>query len=260
MSKGFFSNWIVKNILGAVALILGLTLMASILLGVVTRHSKVVEVPDFTNMTQQQASALAAEKGIRVEVTDSIYARRRTGGAVVNQNPYAGVSVKPGRRVMLTINALHPKMVAMPDLIGVSMRQAKAELRSKGLSLGRIIYVSDMATNNVLRQLYRSVQIKPGTPIESEATVDLVVGLSTFDCTTNVPDVTGFKYSRAVDVIHDYSLNVGHLKFDETVKNYDDSLNAMVYLQSPAASDAVCDMGSEVSISLTLDEGRISKF
>ena len=253
-------HWIIRNIIKAVLLILCIVFAAQILLKIVTRHNKEIEVPDFTTLSVEKAGSLARHYDLRLDVTDSVYTDRMARGAIFSQNPKAGSKVKKGRRILLTINSLVPKKVKMPDVVGYSLRQAKTELFAKGLTIGTLSYEPDMATNNVLRQLYRSVQIKPGTPIESEATVDLVVGLSTFDCTTNVPDVTGFKYSRAVDVIHDYSLNVGHLKFDETVKNYDDSLNAMVYLQSPAASDAVCDMGSEVSISLTLDEGRISKF
>ena len=63
----------------------------------------------------------------------------------------------------------------------------------------------------------------------------------------------GMKYLRAVDAVHDNSLNVGRLVFDKTVKNYSDSLNAMVYKQSPAPSRNPILMGSEVTLHLSLD-------
>ena len=45
---------------------------------------------------------------------------------------------------------------------------------------------------------------------------------------------------------------------DNTVKDYEDSLNAMVYRQTPEPSDSIhVNMGSEVVLYLTLDENRI---
>lgn len=257
MGKGIFNNWIMRNLILAVCFVLALVVAASILLSVITEHNKTVTVPDFTNMSVTEAGKIAAEKEIRIEVTDSIYARRMAKGAVVSQNPKAGESVKRGRRVMLTTNAVMPKMVTMPDLVGLSMRQAKAEILSKGLYLGKLIYVTDMATNNVLRQLYRNSEIRPGKKLESGAEVDLVVGLSDLDCTTSIPDVIGMKYLRAVDAVHDYSLNVSALKFDDTVHNYNDSLNAVVFTQSPLGTQAASRIGEGVTLSLTLDPDKV---
>jgi len=174
-------------------------------------------------------------------------------GAVYRQNPKAGSQVKSGRRVMLTINAIVPKKVSMPNLVGYSMRQAKADLTSRGLSLGKLIYVDDMATNNVLKQLYRNREIKSGTMIESGSSIDLVVGLNSIGSETYIPDVTGMKYIRAVDAIHDNSLNIRKLVFDDSVKDYNDSLNATVYRQAPTASSGSIVMGSEVTLYLSLD-------
>jgi len=257
MSKGILNNWIIKNLIWAAIYIIGLALVASIALSIITEHKKVIEVPDFNNMTMTQAQQLATLKEVRIEITDSIYAPRRARGAVVAQNPRPGQTVKRGRRIMLTTNAVMPKMVTMPDLVGLSMRQAKAELLSRGLYLGKLIYVADMATNNVLRQLYHNREIPSGSQIKSESEIDLVVGLSSIDFTTNVPDVVGMKYLRAVDVIHDYSLNIERLRFDSTVKTYDDSLNAVVFTQSPLGTDAACHIGSEVSLSLTIDPEKV---
>jgi beta-lactam-binding protein with PASTA domain len=138
------------------------------------------------------------------------------------------------------------------------MRQAKAELLSRGLVLDRLIYVQDMATNNVLRQLYRNREAEPGMMIESESRIDLVVGLNSSDNVTFVPDVTGLKNMSAVDAVLDHSLNIKSLKFDESVVDYDDSLNAMVYRQVPSPSDSIkVQMGEEVTLYLTIDEARI---
>lgn len=256
--KGLFRNWIVRNLLLAVVIVALLIAGAMLFLNMVTQHGKEIVVPDFSNMTLSEAEYAASQAGMRVEVTDSVFVKRMKRGAVYRQNPEPGAKVKEGRRIVLTINAVNAKKVTMPNLVGLSMRQAKAELLSRGLILNRLIYVQDMATNNVLRQLMGNREVEPGSMIESESEIDLVVGLNSLDNVTYVPDVSGLKNMSAVDAIHSHSLNVKSLKFDETVKDYDDSLNAMVYRQVPEASDSVkVNMGDEVVLYLTTKQSRI---
>jgi beta-lactam-binding protein with PASTA domain len=229
-----------------------------IFLNIVTKHNQELVVPDFSNMTVAEAEAAAAQVGMRVEVTDSVFVKRMRKGAVRDQNPAPGSYVKEGRRIALTINALNAKKVTMPNLVGLSMRQALAELQSRGLVLGKLIYVDDMATNNVLRQLYKGREIDPGTQIESESVIDLEVGLNDNDSHAYVPDVLGLRNMNAVDAIHSSSLNVSSIRFDATVKDYDDSLAAVVYKQTPEASDSVfVRKGEEVALYLTVDENKV---
>ena len=229
-----------------------------VFLDVATKHNQELTVPDLSNMSVEEADSVAALNDMVIDVTDSVFVKRMKRGAVYRQNPAPGSKVKSGRRIALTINAVNAKKITMPNLVGFSMRQAKAELLSRGLTLGKLIYVQDMATNNVLRQLHDNLEIEPGSMIESESVIDLVVGLNGRDFVTYVPDVSGLKYMSAVDAVHDHSLNVKNLRFDKSVKDYDDSLNAMVYRQTPAASDSIhVKMGSDVTLFLTLDAHKI---
>ena len=256
--KGFLSNWIVKNLLLAFGVVVILVIGAIIFLNTVTRHNEEINVPDFSNMTVAEAQAAADKAGVRIEVTDSVFVKRMKKGAVYRQNPVAGAKVKDGRRIVLTINAVNSKKLTMPNLVGLSMRQAKSELLSRGLVLNKLIYVQDMATNNVLRQLHGNREIAPGTMVESESRIDLVVGLNDIDNMTYVPDLAGLKNLSAVEAAHDHSLNVRKLVFDQTVKDYDDSLNAMVYRQEPEPSDSIrVNMGDELLLYLTTDVAKI---
>ena len=253
-----WSNWIVKNLIIAFAVVVLLIVGAMIFLNVFTKHNQELTVPDLANMTVEEAQLVAEAAGMRVDVTDSAFVKRMKRGAVYRQNPVPGSKVKHGRRIALTINAVNPRQITMPDLIGYSTRQAKAEILSRGLVLGRLIYVQDMATNNVLRQLHNGEVIEPGTMIDSEGVIDLVVGLNSRDNMTFVPYLAGLRNLSAVEAIHDHSLNIGKLRFDDTVKDYEDSLNAVVYKQIPEVCDSIpVMMGDEVSLYLTLDHSKV---
>jgi len=251
-------KWILKNIALAIVFVVGILLLTNFLLGVLTQHNKVVTVPDFTNQTFSEAKYNAGKVGVRVEIADSVFVRRMKRGVVFTQNPPAGTEVKKGRRIFLTTNAKVAKEVKMPLVAGYSMRQAKAELMSRGLSLGKLIYVNDIATNNVIKQLYNNHEIKAGTPVESGSRIDLVVGLNPEDGRTYAPNVVGMKYLRAVDAVQDYSLNVAKTIFDDGIKTYTDSLNAVVYKQQPATSTVPLTMGSGVTLYLG-DESKVAK-
>lgn len=256
--KGILNNWIVRNLLIALAVLVALIVGAMIFLNVATQHNKELIVPDLANMTVEEAHAVATASGMRVDVTDSAFVKRMKRGAVYRQNPAPGSKVKEGRRIALTINAVNPRQITMPDLIGYSTRQAKAELLSRGLVLGKLIYVQDMATNNVLRQLHNNLEIEPGAMVDSEAVIDLVVGLNSRDNVTFVPYLAGLRSLSAVEAVHDHSLNIGKMRYDDTVKDYEDSLNAVVYRQVPAASDSISvNMGSAVDLYMTLDHSRV---
>ena len=254
-AKKFFSNWIVKNLLWAAGILLGLALLVSLLLNIVTRHNQTVLAPDFTNMTVAEAEAAALQGHVKVKVIDSVFVRRLGAGVVFRQRPKAGAEVKKGRSIFLTINSIVPKKTAMPNLIGYSFLEAMAELSNHGLNLGKLSYTSDIATNNVLQQKYNGRDIKPGSQIVSGSDIDLVLGLSREDSRTTVPKVVGMKYIRAVDAIHERYLNVGRVHFDPEIKTYRDSVNAYVYKQDAAGTKKT--LGSAINLYLTLDESKL---
>jgi beta-lactam-binding protein with PASTA domain len=254
--KSFLNNWIVRNVLLAIVLVIAFVLLTNVFLSLITQHNREISVPDFTNMTLTEARQVASKAGVKVLMTDSVYVKRLKPGVVYLQTPNPGDHVKRGRRIRVTINTTVPKEVSMPSLVGYSMRQAKAELVRSGLVLGRLIYVRDIATNNVLRQQRGGVDIKAGTRLASGTTINLVVGLSPNDNMTYVPKLIGKQYLHATDLTLESSLNVGKLHFDETVKTYADSVSAFVYQQRPSGSEKV-RMGSEVTMSLSLDPAKL---
>lgn len=255
--KGFIFNKITANILAGALLVIVLISGTGLMLDKITRHNLEITVPDLTNMSVDEAEKVVSANKMKLEVIDSVYVRRMGKGLIYRQNPKAGSKVKEGRRILLTINAVNAKKVMMPNLIGYSMRQAKAEILSKGLQIGRLEYVTDIATNNVLKQMHEGTEITPGTMIESESKIDLVLGLNNDDCVTYAPVVTGMKFRNAVEAIHDNSLNVKAIIFDETVRDYSDSLNSVVYRQDPDYGETPLLMGMDISLYLTTDITKV---
>ena len=245
--------WVLKHLLWAAIIAMGLIVGAQFALNIGTQHGEHLEVPQFVGLKFEQAQALAEQVGVRLEIVDSVYAKKGRG-LVREQNPAAGTQVKEGRRVQLTMNAFGVQRVPMPNLVGYSARQAVAELSSRGLVLGRFIYVGDMATNNVLKQKYRGRDVEPGAMVEAEARIDLVVGLNPSNSETLIPNVAGKVAPDASRELNDYYLNVRAQRYDKSVKTAEDSLKAVVYKQAPEASELPVKMGTEVTLYLRVEE------
>ena len=236
-------RWILRNLLLAVLLVAALLVITQVSLKFITRHNQEITVPDFTNLSVPDARIVAKRYDIRTEVTDSVYVKRMEKGHVFSQNPAAGSKVKKGRSIKLTINAHQTKMVKMPNLVGYSLRQAKTEILAAGLTVGKLSYREDLATNNVLDQFIKGRYVAPGTEIEAESPVDLLLGL----------------LPVAKDNLFENSLNLGNVTYDETVQNYQDTLSAVVYQQTPAYHPgAPATMGTTIHLKLTTSQAKIA--
>ena len=227
-----------------------------------TLHGEAFAVPDFYAMTEPDVAQLAQTSDLRYEIIDSVYVNTVAPGAVVDQNPAVGAFVKRDRTIFLTINAKMAEMVSMPDLVGLSLRQAVALLQMHGLRLGTFSYEQDIAFNNVLRQVYADRDIPTGEKIAKGASVNLVLGTGVRHETTTVPHLVGCRLTAARDSLLRKNLNVGELLYDTTVRTADDSLRAVVYRQHPASGYAwdpvSTPVGEPVSMWLTLDARKVS--
>jgi beta-lactam-binding protein with PASTA domain len=121
-------------------------------------------------------------------------------------------------------------MIAMPNLVGMSFRNAILELRSLGLKLGDTTFVPDIARNAVKDQLENGMAIKPGASIRMGSTIDLIIGSGLGGNEIPVPDLFGLTYPEAKLVMEVNGLNAGVVLLDE---NLADTTLGFVYWQNP---------------------------
>lgn len=141
-----------------------------------TRHGDSVEVPDVCGLYYLDADASLAESQMRSLVIDSMYINTMSPGVVLDQVPRAGSSVKSGRTVYLTINALSPRKVTMPELKNLSYRQAEAIVKGLGLSAPQIIYWNSEYKDLVLNVMVDGRPVEAGDKLPVTARVVFSVG------------------------------------------------------------------------------------
>lgn len=253
-------NPYIKTVLIAMGIFFSFLILLMIYLNVYTRHNQSFPIPDFRGKSLTELRELAEDENIRVEISDSVYIFNRKPGSVIDQNPEPGTHVKKNRRVFITINATNPVKVEVPNVVGYTMRQAKAILEQQGLEVGTLSFRPDLGVNNVLDQRFEGKTIEPGTMIPKGSKLNLVLGMGMYGEKTGLPLLIGLKLNDAQNRIIEASLNIGKIRFDETIIDYKDSLDARVYSQYPAYSEPnAIGFGTKVDIWLTLNQSRIPK-
>ena len=118
-------------------------------LNIFTRHGEWKAVPEVENMSFTNAIHILHDNGFRTDIRDSVFKEEIAPGFVVEQFPKSGSKVKPGRKIFLYINAVHPReYVIDPDnsmpgdaLKGYSFRQGLAKLEELGFKKINIVKV-----------------------------------------------------------------------------------------------------------------------
>ncbi len=252
------SKYFLKHLGLAVVITLAIILITMLYLHLYTHHGQARPVPDFYSLTPEEVAEIAKENKLDYQIIDSVYTNIVDRGTVVEQNPKPGFMVKKDRTIFLTINASNPEMVQVPNLVGLTLRQANAILETSGLKMGRRIYVPDLAINNVLKQLYQGEEIQEGDSLEKSSSIDLVLGKGLSDRKTIVPDLIFMTFKQAESRILDASLNLGAFTYDETVLTGEDSTRAMVWKQNPEFDEKnLIQLGSPVYLWLTLDSAKL---
>ncbi len=140
---------ILANVLMIVAVAVLGVLIVYFSLAIFTKHGQSATVPGVENISYTEAVERLHDAGFRVEIRDSLYHDDVRRGYVIEQFPKRGSIAKPGRKVFLYINAVHPKEVVIDDedRIGVNAmrdlgyRQGLAHLQELGFKNIKIVRI-----------------------------------------------------------------------------------------------------------------------
>ena len=252
------SKLFLKNLGYAIVIIVGAVLVLLIWMNFYTRHGQARPVPNFIGLTMDQTVKLAKKSRLRYQVIDSIYTTIVPRGCVAEQNPKSGFKVKKWRNVVLTINAFHPEMVAMPNLVDLPKRQAILLAESSGLEIGLLKYRPDLSIDVVIDQQFNGKNINAGDSVQKGSVIDLVLGKGLSNQRTPVPNLVGMRLDPAKDKILSSSLNLGTFEYDNTIRKEADTIHAFVYKQNPEFKhDATLQLGYPVYLWLTIDSAKL---
>ncbi|MHC4598132.1 MAG: PASTA domain-containing protein [Planctomycetota bacterium] len=169
----------------------------------VTVQIPMVTVPNLTKKPLASAKTDLAKAGLVLGKVTPVPGKG-TPGAVFSQNPAAGRKVKKGSTVALELGA-EPEKVAVPNLAGKPLANAKSLLTKAGLTTGSVTQVPGKGKVGAV------VGQKPaaGAKVPKGSAVALEVGAEKKPALIPVPNVVGKKLADAKSVLEKAGLVPG---------------------------------------------------
>ena len=132
----FCSKFLIWNLIAMALVIILLVVGVNYGLDWYTHHGESIRVPNIEGMRITKAREMMEECGLEIVVTDSGYNKRLPADCVLTQSPGAGLTVKSGHTIYVTINSSNSPSVAIPDVVdNCSYREAEAKLISLGFKV-----------------------------------------------------------------------------------------------------------------------------
>lgn len=166
----------------------------AVLLPSYTRHDASTQIPNVEDLPFAEAKIQLQKHNLQVKRQIGRYNPNVDTGIVVAQTPLPTSTVKPGRRVYLTVNAGNVPTVQLPDLNGMSVREAKNRLSSLGLEVGNVQKdsIPSPYANTITKQDPTS-----GDSLQKGKEVELWYSTGLGDEEVEVPNIVGLRIREA---------------------------------------------------------------
>jgi len=170
------------------------------------QDASLVRVPDLVGLTEDEAQGRLDRLGLEYTVRSGVTHRLAPEGAVLAQDPLPGQYSRPGAPVYVSVSR-GPELHVLPDVAGLSERQAMIVLERLGYQVGveRITHTLEQG---------RAVSTRPeaGTELAVPAEVTLVV--SEGRPVVEVPELVGRHIDDAETALDGTGLELGAITYD----------------------------------------------
>ncbi len=194
-------------------------------------RGELINLPELTGKTVEEARALLAPKKISLATVDSRFDTRLEKGRILTQDPAKGSRVKPRRTVGVVVS-LGNEQIVVPRLEGRSVEMAAQLLKAAGLRRGRVsqIHTPQAAAGRILFQ-----DPPAGTVVNRASAVDFLVSRGQEDPRYIMPDLI----ARNADSVLRQLRSLGFLKYDVSYAWYPDIGPGVILKQSPVAGSLI---------------------
>ena len=138
----------------------------------ISQPEKSVAIPNLIGQSRRSAELELNQMGLLIDTVYTEYNPEYPNGTIAWQYPKAGDRRKKGMGIQITVsNGMPPNFFQVPNLIGLSINQAKDLIFKSRLKVGKISYHQDqdLVPYTVLDQ-----SIKNGTVLDHSPTINLV--------------------------------------------------------------------------------------
>jgi len=208
-----------------------------------------IPVPEVVGRQLKEAVFILSKSELSVRVVGKRFSANVPEDVVISQIPPPGTRVRKGRTIELVVSG-GARLLAVPSLVGMKVREAKLYLSQIGVKVLNITHVcSRLPQDEVIAQ-----DPPAGSEIRRDEGVNLLVSSGPRVLKLMVPDLRGKKVEDAVNFIKKIPLSISMIKEQVSPEK-----EGIVISQSPLPGSMVDEnTGIELTVSTTLRKSTSS--
>ena len=135
---------------------------------VVSKGAGDITIPDLQGMSFDQAREKLKSLGLSIGKVTYVSDTSKDDGVVISQGLQAGGKASKGATVDITVNQTKSSTIEIPNVVGMTIKEAKEALGNLGLSISKI------SGSNEDTAIVKDVSPAPGSSVKRDESVSLV--------------------------------------------------------------------------------------
>ena len=199
-------------------------------------NTRLTVIPDVTGLDKKEAIKYLKEAGLKVKVINS-KTEKVPLDTVHNQDPRPGKEVKVNRVVRIWVN--NGEDVKVPNIIGLELLEARSRLKGLNIQIETIDYYPSNQKYNTILGVYP----KPGTKLEINQKISILVSSQQMIDPSVMPNITGLDLNDARELLKQIGLDIGNIS-----RTSDPTLPVNTIISTNPAAGTKIQRGQKVSV------------
>ena len=199
-------------------------------------NTRLTVIPDVTGLDKKEAIKYLKEAGLKVKVINS-KTEKVPLDTVHNQDPRPGKEVKVNRVVRIWVN--NGEDVKVPNIIGLELLEARSRLKGQNIQIETIDYYPSNQKYNTILGVYP----KPGTKLEINQKISILVSSQQMIDPSVMPNITGLDLNDARELLKQIGLEIGSIS-----QTNDPTLPINTIISTNPAAGTKIQRGQKVSV------------
>jgi serine/threonine-protein kinase len=170
----------------------------------------IVDVPNLGGLEYEAARQKLYEIGLLTEIRSKEFDSNIPEDCVLSQSPEKGEKVKKGRKIAITLSK-GKEVAVIPDVRGLSERQARIEMKKGGFVIGKI---KKSFSETIPAEAVIDAFPQCGTTISRALEVDLIISKGVKPTHTEVPNLVGESITSAKEKLIESNLTLGRISYE----------------------------------------------
>jgi eukaryotic-like serine/threonine-protein kinase len=217
----------------------------NLVMPIIVHHGAEFSLPSVVGLPLMVAQKKIEEKGLQLDIAAEEFDPNHPKGSVIFQVPEPGSNVKKGMTIKVTVSKGVASSI-VPNLRGISLREARLMVENAGLLMGEIVWYSDEGFPD---GVVIESNPKTGEVVKFNSEIQLVVNQLETQPMVTVPSFIGLDLAEAKKKAEESNVLIGQINSKK-----DDRMLPETVLSQSIAPGTKVNKWTEINLTVSQSE------